>query len=67
MIKDTNPAHWKLGFLYYSPEQPRLLVAKRYGSPWTLNFARPAAWAIVAIPLVIMTVGAIVDLCHRVR
>jgi len=49
MISDTNPQHWKLVFIYYNPENPKLWVNKRSGLPFTLNFARPAAWAITAV------------------
>jgi len=67
MFRDRNPKHWKLLVFYYNPDESRLFVAKRYGPPVTLNFARPMAWAIVAIPLAIMTAGAIVDTFHSVR
>ena len=67
MLRDKNPQHWKLLVFYYNPDQPRLFVAKRSGSPMTLNFARPMAWAIVAIPFAIMTVGAILNNSHLVR
>jgi uncharacterized membrane protein len=46
MYQDTDPRHWKLFILYYNPDEPKLLVPKRSGLPWTLNFARPLAWAI---------------------
>jgi len=65
MLRDRNPKHWKLFFFYYNPDEPHLLVAKRYGSPWTFNFARPMAWAIVAVPFAVMTIGAIVDSFHH--
>jgi uncharacterized membrane protein len=56
MLRDKNPEHWKLLFFYYNPDQPRLWVAKRFGSPITLNFAKPMAWvitgAIVGVPVV---------------
>ena len=67
MLRDKNPEHWKLLVFYYNPDQPRLFVAKRSGSPVTLNFARPMAWAIVAIPFAIMTVGAILNSSHLIR
>jgi len=45
--KDTNPAHWKLTIFYYNPDEPRLLVPRRIGILFTLNFAKPTAWAII--------------------
>jgi uncharacterized membrane protein len=44
--RDTDPAHWKLVIFYYNPDEPKLFVPKRTGIPFTLNFAKPAAWAI---------------------
>jgi len=44
--RDTDPAHWKLIIFYYNPDEPKLFVPKRTGIPFTLNFAKPAAWAI---------------------
>jgi uncharacterized membrane protein len=67
MRRDKNPKHWKLLVFYYNPDEPRLFVAKRYGPPLTLNFARPMAWAIVAVPVAIMTTGAIIHNFHLVR
>ena len=44
--RDTDPAHWKLVMFYYNPDEPKLFVPKRTRIPFTLNFAKPAAWAI---------------------
>jgi uncharacterized membrane protein len=47
---DATPAMregWKGGLIYYNPADPSLMVEKWSGLGWTLNFARPAAWAIL--------------------
>jgi uncharacterized membrane protein len=67
MLRDKNPKHWKLWIFYYNPDEPRLFVAKRYGSPMTPNFARPMAWTIVVIPLAISIIGFIFDKVHSIR
>jgi uncharacterized membrane protein len=67
MIRDKNPNHWKLLVFYYNPDQPSLFVAKRLGGPMTLNFARPMAWAIAAIPLAIIAISAIIYSFRLVR
>ena len=59
MRKDTNPNHWKLGVLYYNPDEPRLLVAKRFGGPFTLNLANPIAWTAAAILPAVAIAGLI--------
>ncbi len=48
MLTDRNPQHWKALVFYYNPEDPKLFVPKRTGLPFTLNFARPAAWLVTA-------------------
>ena len=61
MLRDTNPRHWKLLIFYFNPAEPRLFVPKRTGLPFTLNFARPMAWAITAIILAILVTMAVVN------
>lgn len=38
---------WKLGVLYFDPDDASVFLPERFGIGWTLNFARPAAWAII--------------------
>ena len=51
--------HWKLGMFYFNPEDVSVFLPKRFGVGWTLNLARPSAWAIV-VGIVILTVTFIV-------
>ena len=39
------------GLIYWNAADSRLLVPKRLGLGWTFNFARPAAWALLAVML----------------
>lgn len=39
-----DPKHWYLLLFYFAPADPRIMVRKRYGIGWTLNFARPLAF-----------------------
>ncbi len=56
----TPADHWKLGVIYHNPENPSLWVPKRFGLGWTLNFANPFSWlmlaALAALPLVLILV-----------
>ncbi|HEX7960320.1 MAG TPA: hypothetical protein VF493_10405 [Terriglobales bacterium] len=61
MARDTDPRHWKLVVFYYDPDEPRLFVPKWTGLPFTLNFARPTAWAITGTVLAILTVLAVLN------
>ena len=50
VIRDTNPQHWKVGFLYYDSPNPRLFAPKKMtGLPLTLNFAHSSAWVLSAV------------------
>ncbi|GKU80556.1 DUF1648 domain-containing protein [Paenibacillus sp. L3-i20] len=47
--------YWKLGQLYFNPQDPSIFVEKRFGVGWTMNFARPMGWIILLVPIVIIT------------
>ncbi len=54
--------YWKLGCIYYNPDDPSLMVEKRFGIGWTLNMARPAAYVLLAIIIVFVIVCLILSL-----
>lgn len=41
---------WK-GIFYSNPEDPALLVPKRFGIGWTVNFGNPWSWVVLALIL----------------
>ena len=41
------------GWIYANASDPRLLVPKRSGLGWTFNFARPVAWLVLAVLLLL--------------
>lgn len=46
---DYTPDHcWKAGIFYFNREDPALLVERRFGLGYTLNFAHRTAWLISA-------------------
>ena len=49
----TPDACWKLGLFYYNPEDAALFVEKRIGFGYTINFARPAAWVMLVLTLLV--------------
>ena len=67
MLIDKNPKHWKLLVFYYNPDESRLFVAKKSGLSFTLNFAKPTAWAIAGLTLAIVAIVAIINNFHFVR
>ena len=40
---------WKFGVFYVNPADPAIFVPKRFGIGYTLNFARPFSWLILAL------------------
>ena len=58
-MSTDDDAHWHLGVFYANADDPAVIVPKRFGIGWTLNWARPASWGIVA-GFIILTAGFIV-------
>lgn len=51
-VGDRTPDHyWKLGVFYFNPDDSAVFIEKRFGLGYSLNFARPTAWIIVALLL----------------
>jgi uncharacterized membrane protein len=52
-IGDRTPDDcWKLGLLYVNPADPSILVEKRIGIGYTLNFGNRWTWGVLALVLV---------------
>lgn len=50
--------HWKGGLFYVNRDDPALLVPRRFGLGWTLNFGRPAGVALAILLLLVIAGGA---------
>jgi uncharacterized membrane protein len=50
----TADARWIGGLLYFNPTDPALLVERRMGIGWTVNFGNPWSWVPVAAVAVIV-------------
>lgn len=46
--------HWKAGMFYFNSEDPSVLVEKRFGIGWTVNFGNLKSWLIFLLPLSIL-------------
>ncbi len=63
--RTTEDRFWKGGLLYFNPEDGALMVPKREGVGYTMNFGRPVSWVIlgglvvvaVVLPLLIHFAG----------
>ncbi len=47
---------WKLGQIYYNPDDPALMVEKRFGVGYTINFGNRASWLVIALLLLVIFV-----------
>ena len=45
--KLLNKGNWKYGVFYYNKNDFRLLVEKKYGWGWTLNFANKKSYLVI--------------------
>jgi uncharacterized membrane protein len=53
-IGDRTPdERWKWGIIYYNPEDPAIMVEKRFGLGYTFNFANVWSWVLLAVLLAI--------------
>lgn len=51
---DPSPdSSWGGGLIYFNPNDPALIVEKRMGIGYTMNMARPAAWILLGVILLI--------------
>lgn len=51
---------WRAGMFYVNPNDPAVLVEKRFGIGYTLNFGRPAAWLLTAVILVLVILPLVI-------
>ena len=52
----TPDAAWKLGLIYFNPADPSILIEKRFGIGYTINFGNQWSWlvlALIVIPLIV--------------
>lgn len=61
-----DDGHWKGGLFYVNPDDPALLVPRRFGLGWTVNLGRPAgvALAIGLLAVIAVLVTAVILLSH---
>jgi uncharacterized membrane protein len=60
----TLDQYWKLGVFYFNREDSAIFVEKRFGLGYSLNFARPTAWVILALLLLAPLVPIVAHLAQ---
>jgi uncharacterized membrane protein len=63
--RDNTQPCWRRG-IYYNPDDPSFWVPKRIGVGWTINFAHPWAWPVLAV-LVLVPVAVVTGIIAAVR
>jgi uncharacterized membrane protein len=58
----TTDQCWKAGMFYVNHDDPALLVEKRFGIGYTLNFGRPGSWLLAAAILAVAVVPLVIAL-----
>ncbi|HTU36056.1 MAG TPA: DUF5808 domain-containing protein [Candidatus Acidoferrum sp.] len=60
-VGDRTPDEcWRAGMFYVNPDDPAVLVEKRSGLGYTLNFGRPAAWVLMAFILALVILPLVI-------
>lgn len=57
----NDDEYWKLGFIYFNPDDPSFTVEKRYGIGWTINFARPLSWVLLLLIIAIVVISRVLS------
>ncbi|MGD0651667.1 MAG: DUF5808 domain-containing protein [Verrucomicrobiia bacterium] len=54
-VGDQTPDKcWKLGLFYVNRNDPAVLVEKRFGIGWTVNFGNPRLWLVIGATLLLL-------------
>lgn len=51
VIDADSDKYWKAGIFYVNKEDPSIMVEKRFGIGWTVNFGNTMSWGILFVPL----------------
>lgn len=63
----TEDRFWKLGVFYFNRDDPSVMVEKRFGLGYTVNFAHPVAWVAVLLPMLALFAVAATIAIRRAR
>jgi uncharacterized membrane protein len=59
-VARDDDRYWIIGSIYYNPDDPALMVSKRFGIGWTINFGHPQAKFLVAAFVVVIVLITII-------
>lgn len=59
---------WKLGVFYFNRSDPSVMVERRFGLGYTVNFAHPVAWVFILLPvLTVIGITTTIAVRHAMR
>ena len=65
-VGDRTPDKcWKLGLFYINRDDPALIVEKRFGIGYTLNFGHTGAWVFLAVLVVVLVAIILIVPSHH--
>jgi len=62
LICRDDDRYWKLGMIYYNPDDPTLWVEKRFGIGWTINHGHPIGKILTVIIIVLLGASLILPM-----
>ena len=60
----TADRYWKLGLFYVNRDDPALIVEKRFGIGYTLNFGHPGTWLVMGALAALVLLGGFLGQSH---
>jgi uncharacterized membrane protein len=61
----TADQYWKLGVFYVNRDDPALMVEKRFGIGYTMNFGHPGAWLVIGTLVAVAVLIGVVAPSHH--
>ena len=61
VIEKDDDELWKLGLIYYNPNDPAIFVSKRVGVGWSLNHARWQTWAMIVVIITFVVISILLS------
>lgn len=56
-LTEDKSINWKWGIFYVNRADARIFIPKRFGIGWTLNFAKPIVYLLLAVPFIIFFIA----------
>jgi uncharacterized membrane protein len=64
----TEDRFWKLAVFYFNRNDPSIMVERRFGIGYTVNFAHPVAWVIILLPVLgLIAITTTIAVRHTMR